>query len=355
MSLIQDKLPNQIHRDDRLLFFFSGHGHTLKNYRDGSPSGFIVPYDGNINKTSLIEFDEIVKKSVQNILAKHILFLMDCCFSGISALRSIDIDKLHIPSMPSNEFIDYCSSLDTVQIITAGGEMELVLDKSVYSGHSPFTGSIIHGITTEEADLLKDGILTATELGTYLTREVSNVANIYGHKQKPIMNRLPGDKGGDFVITIFKENVDETLEDFKFRISQMSLKQKVELIKDETKSNVISLLEEDKIISISYITFTNNLKDLQLELMNIIKTIGRMFSPKNKYMISIQSDEILLSSTAGLDFSEKLSVNIASQFMNQFITKKIELKSFWKELKFYKKIPDINSIKIVDINLPLLI
>jgi hypothetical protein len=113
----------------------------------------------------------------------------------MSALRSVNTDKINIP-MPPKDFILSCTEKDEVQVITAGGYDELVLDGSIFTSHSPFTGSIIHGLATWDADILNDGILTALELGTYLTKTVSDVANVYGHKQKPVFNRLPGDKGG---------------------------------------------------------------------------------------------------------------------------------------------------------------
>ena len=100
---------------------------------------------------------------------------------------------------------------------------------------------------------------------------VSDVANVYGHKQKPIMNRLHGDCGGDFILMISKENIVETLDEFRIKISKLSLEEKIEIIKDETKSTIITLIEDTNTIAFFYIAFAPNLKELQIELISNIK------------------------------------------------------------------------------------
>jgi len=79
--------------DNRLLFFYSGHGHT----HDGK--GYIVPVDA-----ADPEFDEkgFLRKAVdmnqiltwaRRIKAKHALFLFDSCFSG-SVFQAKNLPKI---------------------------------------------------------------------------------------------------------------------------------------------------------------------------------------------------------------------------------------------------------------------
>lgn len=72
-------------KNDSLVVFFAGHGVTRTfNSMD---VGFIVPYDGtesNIN--SLVRFNELVEVA-RLIPAKHIFFIMDCCYGGLALLR----------------------------------------------------------------------------------------------------------------------------------------------------------------------------------------------------------------------------------------------------------------------------
>jgi uncharacterized caspase-like protein len=233
ISLFVDDLPGKIKEKDRLLIFFSGHGMTIKSKRDGSPSGYIVPFDARKSKpSSLIEFQDIVIKSIRNLSAKHILFLMDCCFSGLATnFRNIPLEEVLFPPLPISSYIEMCLSKQCFQIITAGQNDALVSDNSIYQDHSPFTGAIIQGLKTWEADLSHDGILTATELGTYLVRKVPDVANVYGQKQKPVSNKVPGGENGEFVIMVSKDAVKESISDFQKRMNAVSLKEQIRSIR----------------------------------------------------------------------------------------------------------------------------
>ena len=64
---------NHIEADDKIFFFFAGHGHTLTGIR--GEIGYLVPYDGDVSDVStLIRWSEITGNS-ELIHAKHILYL----------------------------------------------------------------------------------------------------------------------------------------------------------------------------------------------------------------------------------------------------------------------------------------
>src|SRR5215211_4152959 len=74
MSLLVDdnNLPSKVTKEDRILIFFSGHGISIPNRRNNRKTGYIVPYDGNASAiNSLIDFNDLVQKSVDNLVAKH--------------------------------------------------------------------------------------------------------------------------------------------------------------------------------------------------------------------------------------------------------------------------------------------
>jgi len=74
--------------DTRLIFYYAGHGHTLK-LADGRDMGYIVPVDApNPNRDeagfkkraiTMEQFDAWARR----IESRHVLFLFDSCFSGI--------------------------------------------------------------------------------------------------------------------------------------------------------------------------------------------------------------------------------------------------------------------------------
>ncbi|MFL6510666.1 MAG: caspase domain-containing protein [Nitrososphaera sp.] len=199
-SLLADDLINEVEDTDRILIFFAGHAITKKNKGDKSNSGYIIPYDGTSSKiSSLIEFDDLVRKTAKRLAAIHILFMLDCCFSGIAAAsvtRSSREDSL--PLIPSDKYIDLWMKKRALQIITAGEEDQDILDESTFfKGHSVFTGAILDGIESWKADINKDGILTASELGEYLKKVVSSVAYHQRRIQKPYVNSLYGHENGE--------------------------------------------------------------------------------------------------------------------------------------------------------------
>jgi uncharacterized caspase-like protein len=68
--------------DDRVIVFFAGHGLTKDGLR--GPVGYLVPVDGRReNLNSLIRWDDLTRNA-ELIPAKHILFIIDACYSGLA-------------------------------------------------------------------------------------------------------------------------------------------------------------------------------------------------------------------------------------------------------------------------------
>lgn len=146
--------------NNRLLFFFSGHGHTRK----GGEKGYLVPTDaphplkderGFLQKA--LSMDQILAWSRQ-MEAKHALFVFDSCFSGtVFKTKSL-------PRRPP--YISRSTSLPVRQYMTAGDAGEAVPAASV------FTPVFLDGLEYGWADLNGDGYVTGTELGIYLQEKV---------------------------------------------------------------------------------------------------------------------------------------------------------------------------------------
>ncbi len=151
--------------ENRLLFYFAGHGKTLTNKTTNDVRGYIVPVDAKMPK-SHNDFKFIdkavsmgqIKEEIRNITSKHVLFIFDACFSGsIFADIRGDID---IP-----DGILYSFNNTARQIITSGTGDETVPDDGKFRRH------FVDAITTHVADGYEDGYLTASELGIYLKNE----------------------------------------------------------------------------------------------------------------------------------------------------------------------------------------
>jgi peptidoglycan/xylan/chitin deacetylase (PgdA/CDA1 family)/uncharacterized caspase-like protein len=175
--------------NDRVFVFFAGHGATRK-LSSGRDLGYIVPVDADPNNLAT---DAIPMTEIQNIAeslqAKHALFVMDACYSGLGLTRG----------GASAAFLRDNGRRLGRQMLTAGGTDQLVSDGGP-NGHSVFTWTLLQGLGGK-ADLNGDGLITATELAAYVAPAVSSVS-----QQTPAFGSLPGSEGGDFVFELPEES-----------------------------------------------------------------------------------------------------------------------------------------------------
>lgn len=229
-------------KDDRLLIYFAGHGHTLK-LEYGEQMGYIVPVDapnpnqdkdGFLAKAMDMQQIEVYAKRIR---AKHALFLFDSCFSG--SLFSLS------RAIPEN--INYKTQQPVRQFITAGSAHETVPDESIF--RSQFLAAL-----SGEGDSDKDGFLTGVELGEFLQKTVVNYSKGSQHPQYGKIRNPHLDKG-DFVFQLKKmarldPSRKDSLKDHSSQKNQDGItkqmmeqnkqmmdlqKQLMEMIKDERK------------------------------------------------------------------------------------------------------------------------
>jgi hypothetical protein len=178
-------------KDKGVLFWFSGHGHTLEE-ADGTKLGYIVPVDAPLPTQDETQFMRRaidmrqIETVAKRIRAKHVLMVFDSCFSG--AIFTM------VRAAPS-EYIEEKIAAPVRQFITAGRENEQVPDRSV------FKICFIQGIKDGYADFNRDGYVTGEELGSYLQETVINYSHKAQHPQYGKINNPKLDKG-DFVFVL---------------------------------------------------------------------------------------------------------------------------------------------------------
>jgi uncharacterized caspase-like protein/peptidoglycan/xylan/chitin deacetylase (PgdA/CDA1 family) len=186
--LERGKSAGGLQPNDRVFVFFAGHGATRK-LSSGRDLGYIVPYDADPDNLAT---DAIPMTEIQNIAeslpAKHELFVMDACYSGLGLTRG----------GANASFLRENGRRLGRQMLTAGGTDQLVSDGGP-NGHSVFTWTLLQGLGGK-ADLNGDGLITATELAAYVAPAVSSVS-----QQTPAFGSLPGSEGGDFVFELPEE------------------------------------------------------------------------------------------------------------------------------------------------------
>jgi len=184
LATFHDKLAHGgVAPNDRIFVFFAGHGATRK-LSSGRDLGYIVPADSDPNQfaTDAIPMTEI-QNIAESLTAKHVLFVMDACYSGLGLTRG------------GGNFLKENARRIGRQMLTAGGTDQLVADGGP-GGHSIFSWTLLQGLQGK-ADLNGDGLITATELAAYVAPAVSAVS-----QQTPAFGSLPGSEGGDFVFEL---------------------------------------------------------------------------------------------------------------------------------------------------------
>lgn len=186
LSVLDGKLSSSaVQRDDRVFVFFAGHGAT-RELSSGRELGYLVPADSD---PAALSADAIPMTQIQDLAesipAKHVLFVMDSCYSGLGLTRGAN----------PLAFLKENARRVGRQMLTAGGADQEVADGGP-GGHSIFTWTLLQGLGGR-ADLNGDGFITATELAAYLAPAVSSVS-----RQTPAFGSLPGSEGGEFVFEL---------------------------------------------------------------------------------------------------------------------------------------------------------
>ena len=154
--------------DERLFIYYAGHGFTDFNQASRENNGYITGsdtprYDLNPGKAieNAVPFTEIDSWNRQT-RARHVLMVFDSCFSGTlfqtmgseEELRRKDLDGIRrMLGQPVRYYI------------TSGRKEEVV------TADSTFATLLLRGLRGE-ADFFRQGLVSADQLGIYLSREV---------------------------------------------------------------------------------------------------------------------------------------------------------------------------------------
>lgn len=156
---------------DRVVVYFSGHGQTVPLPRGGQ-MGFLIPVDAAVDIADVTNPALYYKTCVamselhhisELIPAKHVLFLVDACYSGLA------VDALRSARPPAS--IAALARNPGRHILTAGMRGERAMENPRW-GHGAFTQALLEALSDRRSDYNNDGFLTAQELATYVQGEV---------------------------------------------------------------------------------------------------------------------------------------------------------------------------------------
>ena len=186
--------PRQLDHDDLFVVSFHGHGHT-RNFH-GRDHGFLVPSDAPKNPTpyDLISMAHLTDW-LQYVPCRHVLLLLDACFSGLTAMRGA-MPKAKTDPMTAHQarqprHISYHLSKMSRIVINAGHEFQQVSDGG-WGQHSIFTGAIL------TSDVFRNNSTASIYQFFESIRQTVQHADV--SEQVPTMGRLRGDTGADIFL-----------------------------------------------------------------------------------------------------------------------------------------------------------
>lgn len=180
--------PARVGKEDGVVIYFSGHGQTVPT--NSGEQGYLLPYDAQVELNNLsnpapfrrfaIRMDDL-RADADAIPARHVLFLIDACYSGYLATKSLDRPEVaNALKYPAR------------QVITAGTKGEQAIEHNSW-GHGAFTYKLLQHLDIEQEPIFASGL--GSYLKTAVPREVA--AKATGYSLTPQAKYLSGE--GDFV------------------------------------------------------------------------------------------------------------------------------------------------------------
>jgi WD40 repeat protein len=208
------KLPARIEAEDRLLFYFAGHGIAVEG--DDGPRGYLLPHDAERDSTErylpMVELDE----ALSSLPCRHVLVILDCCFAG-SFRWSSTRDLALAPVNLHQERYSWLIRDHAWQAIASAAHDQKAID--VVAGeplgkrgdgreHSPFARALLRGLEGSadrpNSSGSRDGVITATELFLHLQDELLPPPL----RQAPVIWPMRKHRRGEFLFLVPGEDLN---------------------------------------------------------------------------------------------------------------------------------------------------
>ena len=189
-----ENASNVLNEEDELIVFYAGHGHTINQNSRSHPEGYIVPYDApgqeSFETSGFIKIKDFLSK-VSNLPARHITTIFDACYSGFAIQDQIFVSR-------GGKVNPLISSKKISRKVFSSAEFDQTAsDTGPIAEHSLFTGFLIEGLRTGQADNNGDKTISMNELAIYLER---NIYDYSESNQTPRFGTYISDEGGEMFL-----------------------------------------------------------------------------------------------------------------------------------------------------------
>jgi hypothetical protein len=173
------KLAHSATEDDRVLFYFSGHGERLSV--GDREDLFLVPQDAYDSVADALVPFERVQEILGGSAARQKLVILDACFSG----PSVEGFKILPARISRKALLEYVQETRGVAVLSSTSSTLPSQSKSPNPKLSLFTHYLVRALHGQEPDALdEDRFLTVQKLFEYLSTVVPRMAYSYGGRQQ---------------------------------------------------------------------------------------------------------------------------------------------------------------------------
>lgn len=195
-------LPATLAENDRVVFYFAGHGLSLPS--DRGPEGYLILADADARDAETFFPMRDLRDHLDALPCRHMLVILDCCFAGTfrwSARRDVVVPGV---ATYRETFERYVRRRAWQVLVSASHDEQARDSLDVHTTrierglHSPFAEALLAGLAGA-ADYTRDHLIVAAELELFIRDRVERAT---GFEQTPQLYKLERHDRGEFVFQV---------------------------------------------------------------------------------------------------------------------------------------------------------
>jgi formylglycine-generating enzyme required for sulfatase activity/uncharacterized caspase-like protein len=239
MAYAIEDLYSNCQKGDLVLFYFSGHGVTVENGDFYFSTRNTEKNNGKLRTASAIAARD-VHAWMNNSKSKHLVVILDCCFSGAFAkgLTAKDSGTIDLEKELGGQGRAILTASTSTQYAFESDGLEL----------SIYTNYLVEGIEKGAADIDGDGLISVDELHGYAKSKVQEAApamtpEFYPHKEgyRIVLARSPKD---DPKLKYRKEAEKRALNQGRFSVFALELLESKRIEWGLSENDALTIREE---------------------------------------------------------------------------------------------------------------
>ncbi len=232
---VKEKITSKMKPNDRLLFYYSGHGGDYKG-----KTGYMLFGDarrGQFWGRQVLEIDALRRWS-QELPIQHMLFILDSCASGLAITSKSPLSE------SSKLLIETLSGNGSRTLLTAGtaDEATYTLDDRKSTGNGAFTRAFLNAFQSRMSTDPSAGFITITDLFADVQREMASFRIRYGKSTHPQMWTLQESEYRGTFVFLNPRSTSPVLTDEQAKVLGVTLRPKRQVdTSADTASGVIEV------------------------------------------------------------------------------------------------------------------